>query len=112
MDQKNTWFLQLIIIWFFIIMNSSLEVLVQNLLDNDFKYLSQEFSSDLLELVKQKGVYLYEHEDSFKKLFDKKLPDSCGFFCSLKDECMNEKDYLHAIDFLSVFKMNAIGDFS
>ena len=24
---------------------------------NDFKYLSQEFSGDLLELVKQKGVF-------------------------------------------------------
>ena len=28
--------------------------------DNDFRYLSQEFSGDLLELIKQKGVYPYE----------------------------------------------------
>ena len=26
----------------------------------DFKYLRQEFTGDLLELVKQKGVYPYE----------------------------------------------------
>ena len=38
-------------------MNSSLDALVKNLSGNDFKYLSQEFSCDLLELVKQKGVY-------------------------------------------------------
>ena len=41
-------------------MNSSLDALVKNLSDNDFKYLSQEFSGDFLELVKQKGVYPYE----------------------------------------------------
>ena len=35
-------------------MNSSLDTLVKNLSDNDFKYLSQEFSGKLLELVKQK----------------------------------------------------------
>ena len=33
-------------------MNSGLNKLVRNLIDNDFKYLSQEFSSALLELVK------------------------------------------------------------
>ena len=30
--------------------NSSLDALVTNLLDNGFKYLSEEFSGDLLEL--------------------------------------------------------------
>ena len=38
------------------LMNSSLDALVKNLSDNDFQYSSQEFSGDLLELVKQKGV--------------------------------------------------------
>ena len=37
------------------LMNSSLNALVKNLSDNDFKYLLEEFSSDLLEFVKQKG---------------------------------------------------------
>ena len=36
--------------------NTSLDTLVKNLSDNDY-YLSEEFSSDLLKLVKQKGVY-------------------------------------------------------
>ena len=34
--------------------------------DNGFKYLSQEFSGEQLELVKQKGVYPYEYINSFK----------------------------------------------
>ena len=33
-------------------MNSSLDALVKNFSDNDFKYSSQEFSGDLIELVK------------------------------------------------------------
>ena len=35
-------------------MNSSLDSLVKKLSDNDFKYLSEEFSGELLELVKEK----------------------------------------------------------
>ena len=42
-------------------MNSSLDSLVKNLSENDFKYLSEEFSGKFLELVKQKGVYPYEY---------------------------------------------------
>ena len=37
-------------------MNSSLDALVKNLLDNDFKHLSQEFSSNLSKSVKQKRI--------------------------------------------------------
>ena len=74
-------------------MNSSLDSLVKNLSDNGFKYLSEEFSSDLLELVKQKGVYAYEYMNSFERFKENKLPDKCKFFSSLKDECISEKDY-------------------
>ena len=50
-------------------MNSSLNSLVKNLSDNDFKSLSQEFCGDLLKLGKQKVVYPYEYMDNFKKAF-------------------------------------------
>ena len=74
---KNTWHLQFIKIWF---------LLIKNLSDNDIKHLSQEFSGNLLELVKQKSVHLYEYIDSFKKFSDKQLPDRFKFFSSLRDE--------------------------
>ena len=45
--------------------NSSLDALVKNLTDKDFTYLSRESSGDLLELVKQKGVYPYEYMNNF-----------------------------------------------
>ena len=38
------------------------------------KYLSHEFSGDLLGLIKQNGVYPFELMDSFKKPFEDKLP--------------------------------------
>ena len=34
-----------------------------------------------------------------------------NFFISLKDECISEKDYLHAIDVCIMFKMNTMGDY-
>ena len=40
-----------------------------------FKYLSEEFSGEFLELVKQKGVYPHEYMDSFNKFSEDKLPD-------------------------------------
>ena len=48
-------------------MNSSLDKLVKNLSDKDFKYLSEEFSDEQLKLVKEKGIYPYECMTSFKK---------------------------------------------
>ena len=39
-------------------MNSNLDKLVKNFPDEDFKYLVEEFSSENLELLKQKGASL------------------------------------------------------
>ena len=79
-------------------MNSSLDSLVKNLMDEGFKYLSEEFSGELLKLVKEKGVYPYEYMKSFKTFSEDKLPDKCKFFTSLKDEYVSEKDYSRAIN--------------
>ena len=90
---------------------SNLDALVRHLSDNDFKYLLQEFSCDFIELVKQKRVHPFECMDSFKKLFDKKLPGRFELLSSLKDECISEKDYLYAINVWNMFKMNTMGDY-
>ena len=55
-------------------MNSSLDKLVENLSDEDFKYLIEEFGSRNVRLLKQKGVYPYEYMDSFEKFDKEKLP--------------------------------------
>ena len=60
-------------------MNSSLQKLVNNLSDNDFKYLTEESGSKNLELLKQKDAYPYEYMDIFKREKKKKLPDKKCF---------------------------------
>ena len=65
--------------------NSSLEKLVKNLLDDDFKYFTEEFGSKKLELLKQKGAYPYEYMDNFKRFSEEKLPDKKCFHSSVKD---------------------------
>ena len=92
------------------LMNSSLDSLVKNLMNEDFKYLYEEFSGKFLELVK-KGVYPYEYMNSFKKFSEDKLPDKCEFFSSLKEKCVSEKDYQRAKNIWNVFKMRKMGDY-
>ena len=86
-------------------MNSSLEKLVKNLSDDDFKYLNQEFGSKNLEPLKQKDVYPYEYIDSFNRFNEGKLPDRECLYGSVKDGTtgdtnekldghISDKDYL------------------
>ena len=91
--------------------NCSLDILVNNLADNDFKYLPEEFSGEFLGLVKQKGVYPYDYMNSFKKFSEDKLPNKCKFFSSLKGACISEKDYFEGVDIWNVFKINTMGDY-
>ena len=65
-------------------MNSSLDKLVKNLSDEDFKYLVKEFISENLEILKQKGAYPYEHMNSFERFNEEKLPQRKYFFSSIK----------------------------
>ena len=91
--------------------NSCLDSLVKTLQDNDFKYLSQEFTSEQLKLVKRKGVNPYDYTDSFEKFSEDKVPDRSKFYSSLKDECISEKDYLHVINVWNTFKRKTMGDY-
>ena len=52
-------------------MNSSLDKLVKNLPDEAFKYLVEEFGSETLEPLKQKGDYPYEYMNSFERFNEK-----------------------------------------
>ena len=67
-------------------MNSSLDKLVKNLSDKDFKYLVEEFGSENLEILKQKGVYPYEYMNNFEKFNEETLPARKYFFSSTKKE--------------------------
>ena len=66
-------------------MNSSLEKLLKNLSDNDFKYLIEECGSKNLELLKQKDAYPYEYMDRFKRFGEEKLPNRECCYSSVND---------------------------
>ena len=55
-------------------LRSSLDRLVKNLNKYDFKYLSQEFDNNVIDLVKQKGFYPYEYLTDFVGLKKNYLP--------------------------------------
>ena len=72
------------------IMNSSLDKLVKNLVDKNFKYLVKKFSCENLELLKQKGAYRYEYMNSFKRFNEDKLCARKYFYSSTKDKKFSE----------------------
>ena len=63
---------KLIFIDNFEFLSSSLDILVKNLCENNFKHLSQESDSEV-DLVKQEGFYSYKYMCNFEK-FKEKLP--------------------------------------
>ena len=110
----------------------SLDSLVKSLTDDNFKYLSQEFNGEQLNLAKWKGVSPYEYMNSFEKFSEDKLPDRREFYSSLKDGCIsekdlhicetdgcisekdghiNEEDYLHDVIVWNEFKMISLVDY-
>ena len=103
-------------------MNSSLDKLVKNLSDEDFKYLVEEFGSKSLEMIKQKGAYLYEYMNNFKRFNEEKLPARKYFLSSTKkiktdndgkisDDPISIKDYLSCEEVWDEFKMKNMGDY-
>ena len=66
-------------------MSFSIDKLVTNLSDEDFKYLVEEFGSKNVGLLKQKGVYPYEYMNSSERFDEKKLPARKCVYSSTKD---------------------------
>ena len=103
-------------------MTSSLDKLVKNLSDKDFKYLVEELGSENLELLKQKGAYPYEYMNSFERFNEEKLPARKYFFSSTKkgkidndgkisDGHVSIKDYLMCEKIWDKFEMKNMGDY-
>ena len=101
--------------------NSSLEKLDKSLSDNGFKYLTKEFDSKNLELLK-KDAYPYEYMDSLKKFSEEKLPDKECFYSSVKDRTtddddkklnadISDEDHLTCKKIWNEFNMKNMGDY-
>ena len=103
-------------------MNSSLYELVNNLSDEDFKYLVKKSRSENLELVKQKGDYLYEYMNSLERFNEEILPARRFFYSSTKngkvgndgkisDGHISVKDYFACEEIWDKFEMKYMGDY-
>ena len=60
-------------------LSSSLDISVKNSNNDDFKYLSQDFDKNKLDLVKEKGFYFHEYMSDFEKS-RKQLPSKEKFY--------------------------------
>ena len=103
-------------------MNSSLDKLVKNLSDEAFKYLVEEFGSENLELLKQKGAYPYEYMNSFKRFNEDKVYAKKYFYSLTKDKKISEdgkisdghvsiEDYMVCERIWDKFNMKNMGDY-
>ena len=103
-------------------MNSSGRKLVKNLSDNDFKDLTQEFSSKNFKPLKQKDAYPYEYMDSFKRFSEETLPDKKCLYSCMKDKTsgdnckkldghISDEDFLTCNKILNEFNMKNMDDY-
>ena len=102
--------------------NSSLDKLLKNLVDKDFKYLIKEFGTENLDLLKEKDAYPYEYMNSFKRFNEDKLCARKYFYSSTKDKKISEdgkisdghvsiEDYMVCEKIWDRFKMKNMGDY-
>ena len=73
----------------FQLMSSSLDRLSTNLPKDKFKYTSEVFKNEKLELMPQKGVYPYDYMDSLERFIETQLPSKDDFFSQLTPDAIN-----------------------
>ena len=92
-------------------MLSSLEALVKNLTEDDFKNLEKYFTPEEIKLLKQKGFFPYEYLDSIEKLKDLKPPPQKAFYSKLKGKGINNYNYNHVLNVWKTFKIKSLKDY-
>ena len=92
-------------------MSSSFDKLVNNLPKAALKYMSEEFTGKELSLMSQKGVYPYDHMDSFEKFNQTKLPTKDQLCRVLNDQHITNDEYNHAKTVWKTFNINTMGEY-
>ena len=84
-----------------------------NKLIENFPSVYQFCNGDLNKfvLLLRKGVYPYEHMDSWEKFDENTLPPMETFYSNLNLEDISDEDYTHAQKLWNVFEVNNIGDY-
>ena len=92
-------------------MSSSLDNLVKNLPDEAFKYTKHEFKKEQFNLMKQKGIYPYDHMDCFDRFNESQLPKKQDFYSILNNEHISDEQYKHAQNVWDTFNLKTMGDY-
>ena len=92
-------------------MASSLDALVNNLSEDDFKNLKKYFTPEEVKLLKQKGFFPYEYLDSIEKLKDTTPPPQKAFYSKLTGKGINNYNYKHVLNVWKTFKMKTFKNF-
>ena len=94
----------------FQVLSPSLDSLVKALAKDDLRYLSQEFDSNVLYLVKEKGFYPSEYLSNFEK-FEEESPTKKTFYSLLTDRKISDKEYEHVLIIWNKLKVETIKDY-
>ena len=92
-------------------MASSLDALVNNLSEDDFKNLEKYFTAKEAKLLKQKGFFPYEYLSNIEKLKDPTPPPQKAFYSKLTGKGINNYNYKHVLNVWKTFKMKSFKDF-
>ena len=63
------------------------------------------------ELLLRKGVYPYEHMDSWERFADTQLPPKASFYSKLTGEPIKDEDYAHAQKVWETFGIRNLGEY-
>ena len=78
---------------------------------NNLKYTSEEFKGNKLHLMSKKGVYPYDHMDSFGKFNHTELPTGEQFYSILNDQHITNGEYDHAKKVWKTLNIKTMGEY-
>ena len=91
-------------------LNQSLANLAKNLPGEAFHFTKADFPQDF-ELMRRKGIYPYDHMNSFERFSETCLPSQKAFYSKLMDEHVSDDDYKHAQNVWKTLGCKTIGDY-
>ena len=92
-------------------LGSALNSLVKNLGEKDFNYLSQNFDTNVLDLVKQKWFYPYEYINDFE-MFKEEFASKEKLYSLLTGKKNSNVKYEHVLNVWNTFQMKKMKDYN
>ena len=92
-------------------LNSSLDVLSNNLPEEECKNLKRYYDGEKFKLVKRKGFYPYEYMDSETKFKEIEPTPQSAFYSRLRGKGISNNDYKHFLNVWRVFNIENLKEY-